>query len=162
MITTGFDPRTPPLDEADALARLRAGGGRITESRRQLVAYFFADGPAVTAEELAAAFPAVDPATIYRTVNALEQAGIVEHTHLGHGPATYRRAGGTTIPVVCETCGARLDLPRKEFDTFASRLQAAHGFRIALHHFAITGTCAHCGGPQEKVTRRRPRRAGIS
>lgn len=162
MTTTGFDPRVPPLDEADALARLRAGGGRITRSRRDLVAYFFADGPAVTAEGLAAAFPTVDPATIYRTVNALEQAGIVEHTHLGHGPATYRRAGATTIPVVCETCGARLDLPRKEFDKFAARLQAAHGFRIALHHFAITGSCEHCGAPGENAPRRRSRRSAIS
>ena len=158
MISRGQEPEQPPRDQAEALARLRAHGGRITHSRRDLVQHFFDHDAGITVEELLALFPDFDPATLYRAVNALEQAGIVEHTHLGHGAATYKRAGAPTISIVCQHCGTTIDVPRSEFEPLAAKIQEAHGFHVDLHHFAITGTCSRCAKPHPKGrTRQRAR-----
>jgi Fur family ferric uptake transcriptional regulator len=144
MTTPGRSSPAAPETEDEALARLRAQGGRITRARRELVAYFFANDEGVTAEDIIGHFPDVDAATVYRSLASLEQAGIVEHTHLGHGPATWVRAGLFAVPVVCEQCGAVVHVPRDEFTTLGERLLAGYGFTVDLHHFAMTGRCQRC------------------
>ena len=150
MSTPALNTPTPPINVDDALARLRSLGGRITGSRRDIVDFFYRHSGRFSADDLAARFPAYDAATVYRTLNSLEDAGIVEHVHLGHGPATYRRAGANTIPVVCEQCGKVIHVPHDEFADIGSRLRDTYGFAVDLGHFAITGRCEHCS--------RKPRR----
>ena len=135
-----------PRTVGDALDRLRADGGRITRARRELVEYFFANSAGITADELGGQFPAVDQATVYRNLASLEAAGIVEHRHLGHGPATYHRTGGDSVPAVCDACGQVVDVPRREFAKVAANLDRTHGFTMDLGHFAIGGRCASCSG----------------
>jgi Fur family ferric uptake transcriptional regulator len=144
MTRPRLERQQPPPDQVEALARLRASGGRITQSRRDLVGHFFTHDAGVTVDELLAHYPVFDPATLYRAVSALEQAGIIEHTHLGHGAATYKRAGAPTVSLVCHHCGGTIDVPRAELDPLAAALHASHGFVIDPHHFAITGTCHEC------------------
>lgn len=135
---------TPPRDEPDALERLRSMGGRLTHARRELVRLFFALDGAVTVEDLIVRLPTLDPATLYRTVRVLEQAGIVEHTHLGHGAARYKRAGADLASLVCERCGGTTDIAKSVFGPLVAQIRAASGFEIDLHHFALSGTCAAC------------------
>ena len=123
----------PPGDQAEALARLREQGGRLTRSRRELVEHFYRHDDGITVDELLVLYPAFDQATLYRAVHALEQAGVVEHTHLGHGPATYKRAGAPTVSVVCQRCGLTIELPRSELEPIAARLKASDGFVVDLH-----------------------------
>ena len=152
MTTPGLEPDEPPRDQVEALARLRAQGGRITQARRDLVRHFFDVDGGITVDALLALFPTFDPATLYRTVNALERAGIVEHTHLGHGAATYKRAGAPTVSMVCQRCGATVEVPRSDFEPLAARVHTTHGFHVDLHHFAITGTCRECAEALSKRT----------
>jgi Fur family ferric uptake transcriptional regulator len=144
MTTPGHNRPTPPRDEADALDRLRALGGRVTRSRRDLIEFFYGNDHGVTADELVAEFPLHDPATVYRALSSLEAAGIVQHAHLGHAAATYRRAGAPTVQVVCEQCGRTTNIPRTEFKAVRSRIATKYGFTIDLQHFAITGRCKRC------------------
>ena len=134
-----------PLDDPqDALERLRATSGRLTGSRRDLVDLFYRHDEHVTAAEIAERLPQHDTATIYRALNHLEQAGIIEHVHLGHGPATYRRTGTPDVPAVCDACGVVTDIPHAELQRLAKRLRDRYGFAIDLHHFALTGRCERC------------------
>ena len=149
MSRPGHDSTSPPDDVAQALHRLRALGGRITQARRELVELFYSRDLGYTATDIANHFPELDPATVYRALNHLEQAGIVEHAHLGHGPATYRRAGGHTILAVCERCGAVVDVPAAELDAIRDRFRDAYGFVVDVRHFALTGHCAGCAAPAE-------------
>jgi len=146
---------SPPVDRTEAFSRLRALGGRLTSSRRELVEAFFESDDGVTAEELIRRHPQFDESTIYRALGSLQQAGIIEHAHLGHGPATYRRAGSPTIPVVCEDCGFVVHIPRQEFDDLSTRLRENYGFVADSYHFAITGHCRSCTGamPERSVHR---------
>ena len=144
MTTPGHSPSAAPRDQEDALARLRSLGGRITRSRRELVEFFYMHHNGFTAEEIAAQFPDVDEATVYRALGNLEQAGIVEHAHFGHGPATYRRAGAATVPVVCDSCARVLHVPREDLADLRLHLQSTYGFTVDLGHFALTGRCRRC------------------
>jgi Fe2+ or Zn2+ uptake regulation protein len=132
----------------DALALLREHGGRITSSRRFLLeAIFDAQGHS-TVEELAARVQAKAPdvhlSTIYRNVEELEKLGIIEHSHLGHGAATYHLAAGAHSHFVCETCGTTFEAPDALFTNLSKNARAQFGFEINPHHFAVYGRCRDC------------------
>ena len=105
-------------DRSDRIfSQLRARGGRITAARRALVTALLEADAHVTADDLAtlvqAAHPEVHRSTIYRTLDALEQLGIVDHVHLGHGRAVYHLADDPHNHLVCEVCGAVVETYRQ-------------------------------------------------
>lgn len=130
------------------LAALRADGGRVTPARRALVAALL-DAPShVTADDLAAlvqrSHPDVHQSTIYRTLDALEELGIVDHVHLGHGRAVYHLADDPHQHLVCEACGHVIEVPDDAFADLAAKLQREHAFTLRPNHFAVLGRCADC------------------
>jgi Ferric uptake regulator family len=78
----------------EVLALVRAKGGRATPPRRTLLEVLFEADGHLSAEELAATVQAKTPevhiSTIYRNLEDLQRLGVVVHSHLGHGPATYQ------------------------------------------------------------------------
>lgn len=128
----------------DAVQRVRDGGGRLTRARRTLLADLFSIGGRVTAEELAERHDDIDVATVYRSLSHFEDVGVIEHVHLGHGPAAYRWAGARTFAAVCAGCGAVTDIPSTELDTFADRLEHTYGLQLELGHFALSVRCRSC------------------
>ena len=132
----------------DVLTLVREHGGRVTNSRRLLAEALF-DGPGHrTAEELAATVqshaPDVALSTVYRNLDELEKLGVVVHSHLGHGPATYHLAAGAHCHFVCQDCGAAVEAPDELFRGLARMTKATLGFSIDPHHFAMLGRCASC------------------
>ena len=128
----------------DALARVREGGGRITKARRVLLADLYDHGGRITAEELAERHDDIDLATVYRSLAHFEDVGVIEHVHLGHGPAAYRWSGARTIPAVCDGCCAVVDIPAEELDGVVARLEQEYGLRLSLGHFALSVRCPAC------------------
>ena len=130
------------------LSRVRATGGRITVARRALITALVDSNTHVTADDLAeriqAAHPDVHRSTIYRTLDALERLGIVDHVHLGHGRAVYHLADNPHQHLVCEICGAVVEVPDVLFDELAQVLRAGFEFAIRPHHFAVLGQCGAC------------------
>ena len=105
-------PDTRPLAPASvtsALGVLRADGHRISAARRLVLeALFAADGP-VSADRLAGGLdgrlPGSDLASLYRNLDTLAEAGIVEHLHVPHGPGLYVLTGRADGWAACEACG---------------------------------------------------------
>jgi Fur family ferric uptake transcriptional regulator len=128
----------------DAVELVRQGGGRITKARRILLEDLFNHGGRTTAEQLAERHNDIDTATVYRSLSHFEEVGVVEHVHLGHGPAAYRWAGMRTVAAVCETCGAVTDIPADELDGLAERLEQKYGLELSLGHFALSVRCPAC------------------
>lgn len=143
-VTTPHSHPTGTLALDDAVERVRTGGGRITKARRTLLEDLHAHGGRITAEELAERHDDIDTATVYRALAHFEEVGVVEHVHLGHGPAAYRWAGERTIAAVCEVCGAVTDIPVAELDDLRQRLQDRYGVSLALGHFALSVRCSSC------------------
>jgi Fe2+ or Zn2+ uptake regulation protein len=148
-------PRAPSsVDEV--LALLRAGGGRATASRRVLLEVLFESGDHRSVEDLTAAVQARAPdvhlSTIYRNLEELERLGVLVHTHLGHGPATYQLASSAHSHLVCERCGRRFEAPEELFAGLAAEASRRYGFTIDPHHFSVLGRCASCARSTRTAT----------
>jgi Fe2+ or Zn2+ uptake regulation protein len=102
-------------DAEPILALLRARGGRVTTSRRAILESFLGVGGHVTAEALTTRVqigqPDVHESTVYRFLDELERLGVVDHVHLGHGPAVYHLASDAHHHLVCEGCGKVVEVP---------------------------------------------------
>ena len=135
-------------DQAEPiLGLLRARGGRVTTSRRAILETFL-EGGHVTAEALTARVqvgqPDVHESTVYRFLDELERLGVVDHVHLGHGPAVYHLAADAHHHLVCERCGAVVEVPEEVFAGLRTRLADDFGFSVEPRHFAVTGLCRAC------------------
>jgi Fur family ferric uptake transcriptional regulator len=127
---------------------VRQQGGRVTSSRRLLLRALFDSNEHHTAEELAAVVqqqsPDIHLSTIYRNLDELERLGVIVHSHLGHGPATYHLAASAHGHFVCEECGKMIEAPDNLFASLAQVARSQFDFTIDPHHFAMLGRCANC------------------
>jgi Fe2+ or Zn2+ uptake regulation protein len=134
----------------DALEVLRSAGKRMTTARRVLLSCLLDGGSHRTAEDLAADAQAITPdvhlSTIYRNLEELEHLGVVEHVHLGHGPAIYHLATEHHGHFVCEDCGRVFEAPDELFAGLGKLALDRAGLTIKPHHFAVLGTCDACAG----------------
>jgi Fe2+ or Zn2+ uptake regulation protein len=130
------------------LALLRANGGRVTSPRRAILEALIGHGEHPTAEQLTAAVQARQPdvheSTVYRFLDDLERLGVVDHVHLGHGPAVYHFSDDTHHHLVCQTCGRVIEVPDQTFTGLRRRLRTDFGFEIDQRHFAVVGRCTEC------------------
>ena len=78
----------------------------------------------------------IDLSTVYRTVDALQEAGIVHHVHLGHGASVIHLSEEEHHHLVCDLCGRTVDLPLEELGPLAELLER-HGYEPGTVHFAI-------------------------
>jgi Fur family transcriptional regulator, ferric uptake regulator len=132
----------------DVLELVRAQGGRATSARRVLVQVLFEHAGHLSAEELAEAVQAQSPdvhvSTVYRNLEELERLGVVSHTHLGHGAATYHLAARRHGHLVCEQCGATVEIPVSFFDPLSQQAASRFGFDVDPGHSALMGRCQSC------------------
>jgi Fur family transcriptional regulator, ferric uptake regulator len=139
-------PHVSTVDEV--LALVRAKGGRATPSRRILLEVLFDAEGHLTADELTEAVqlraPDVNVSTIYRNLEDLQRLGVVVHSHLGHGPATYELTSQAHAHFICEQCGAMTEAPDELFRGLARSAKVRLGFSIDPRHFAILGRCSAC------------------
>jgi Fur family transcriptional regulator, ferric uptake regulator len=132
---------------------VRARGGRITTPRRAIItALLAADNEHVTAEQLAdtvqQAHPDVHRSTVYRTLDALSEMGVIGHVHLGHSPAVYHFTDEYTDQphhhMVCQDCGRVVELPLSVLTSLQASISRDYGFDLDATHFALTGRCSDC------------------
>jgi Fur family transcriptional regulator, ferric uptake regulator len=138
-----------PVTRERVLDILRRDGGRITEARRAVVeALLDTEHHHITADELAARvrrrYPEVHRTTVYRTLDRLEDNGIVSHTHLGHGPSTFHLTDHPHHHAVCRSCSAVVELPPGALDELAAHLREQHGWTLTPQHFALSALCPDC------------------
>jgi Fur family transcriptional regulator, ferric uptake regulator len=136
-----------PAEVDDLAARLRELGLRVTPQRAQVLDAVRNLGHA-TPEQICDAVSGVDVTTVYRTLELLEQLGLVRHAHLGHGAPSYRPAGDDHIHVVCHACGAVVDADPALVEPLADRLLADEGFELDRSHFTVFGRCRQCATAQ--------------
>ena len=141
--------RTARADRLEqVLALLRANGGRVTSPRRAILEALIGHGEHPTAEQLTAAVQARQPdvheSTVYRFLDDLERLGVVDHVHLGHGPAVYHFSDDAHHHLVCQTCGRVVEVPDQTFAALRRRLRTDFGFEIDQRHFAVVGRCTEC------------------
>ncbi len=103
----------------------------------------------ISAEEIyaqiVAKYPQVNISTVYRTLELLEQLGLVTETDLGGGRVRYHPVDkGHHHHLVCQECGAVIDLDDSLLASLKGTLLRQYKFAADLRHLAIFGRCAKC------------------
>lgn len=132
----------------DWVAALRASGHRVTP-QRQLVLEAVGSLGHCTPEEIAHAVQekaaGVNISTVYRTLDLLEEIGLVQHTHLGHGAPTYSVVDDHQhVHLKCRGCGRIQEVSPEVFAGPIAELREEKGFVVDIAHFAVFGRCADC------------------
>jgi Fur family ferric uptake transcriptional regulator len=128
---------------------LTGKGLRYTDERQAVVGAVFAKHRHFEAEDLLlwarTHHPRVSRATIYRTLELLEQVGMVTHTHLGHGAPTYHLATDADhVHLVCRDCGRVTEIGPDAIRPLITALDERHGFETDVGHLTVFGRCQEC------------------
>jgi Fur family ferric uptake transcriptional regulator len=133
---------------ADWQAELRSRGYRLTP-QRQLVLEAVGQIGHATPEEIASAVrrtaSGLSISTVYRTLELLEELGLVRHSHLGHGAPTYSLAAQDDhVHLVCRSCDAVQEVGADVIGDVVARLAAEQGFTVDVGHSTLFGQCREC------------------
>ncbi len=91
------------MDAVSLTAQLRARGLRVTSARAQVldaVQQLEHCTPEQIYQHLGQDSPSLNITTVYRTLDLLEELGLIGHTHLGHGAPVYHLAEDQHLLVV--------------------------------------------------------------
>ena len=127
---------------------LRDKGYRLTPQRELVLAAVNELGHA-TPEQVCAKVQetasGINISTVYRTLELLEELGLIRHAHLGHGAPSYHPAGHQHhLHLVCRDCGAVSQVGVDVAGPLTTAVREAEGFEVDLEHFAIYGRCRTC------------------
>ena len=128
--------------------RLRDHGFRITPQRQlvlEAVESLRHGTPEEILVEVQRTATGVNLSTVYRTLEVLEDVGLVTHAHIGHGPPTYHSVDEHVhIHLVCDRCAKVLSVPASVASDFVHRLESEYGFRTDISHVSVHGLCGTC------------------
>jgi Fur family transcriptional regulator, ferric uptake regulator len=129
--------------------RFRRRGLRWTPQRRAVVEMLAGANGHITSAELLercrAADPDTIPSTVYRTLDALDELGLVRHGHGADGREEFHV--GPEVEhghLYCADCGGRWEIRAGQAEGIVSSFRAADGFEVDLSHVTIVGRCADC------------------
>jgi Fur family ferric uptake transcriptional regulator len=128
--------------------RLRVRGQRWTPQRRAIIEVLAQTEGHVTGADLVercrALEPATVPSTVYRTLDLLEELGLVRHGHDAEGREEYHILPDTEHGhLTCSGCGETWEIADEEATSVATAF-AAREFEVDLSHVTVVGRCARC------------------
>jgi len=136
-------------DPTPIVSALDRAGYRMTEPRRSLASLIEAQDGTFTAAELVEAARAgrlgVGRATVFRTLEVLEDLGAVErldlpsgeHAYVGCEPAHHHH-------VVCSACGRTEEIEDAGLRAVVTDIARRTGYRVDDHRLEVFGHCPAC------------------
>lgn len=84
--------------------------------------------------------------TVYRTLQSLSSADLVDMVRTDTGESVYRRCSAPDHHhhLVCRRCGSAVEVSGREVESWAAEVAEAHGFSDVSHTIELFGTCAEC------------------
>ncbi len=148
MDGTGRGTGGPAEPYDDWQSTLRARGYRLTPQRELVLRAVERLGHATPDEVLAAVrehSAAVNVSTVYRTLELLEELGLVRHAHLSDRAPTYHStATPDHVHLVCRGCGRITEVPPEVVEPMTQGLSRRYGFHTDIGHLTVFGTCRDC------------------
>jgi Fe2+ or Zn2+ uptake regulation protein len=134
--------------DRELIAALRATGRRVTMPRLLVHRALCTDDRHVTAEqlyaELAEQVPSLSAATVYDTLDLLDELGLIRRVSTPRGATTYDSRTEDHHHMICRACGRVEDLDA-QVDTAAAETAArAAGFAPGFAQLTVSGLCVAC------------------
>jgi Fur family ferric uptake transcriptional regulator len=97
-------------------------------------------------DDLRASGRRVGLTTVYRTLQALAEAGEVDVIRKPDGEAIYRRCAHRDHHhhLVCRSCGKSFEVEGDEVESWTARVARRHGFTAVTHTVEVAGLCSGC------------------
>ncbi|MGH3414202.1 MAG: Fur family transcriptional regulator [Marmoricola sp.] len=138
----------PGRGARDWQQRLRQSGHRLTP-QRELVLGAVEQLRHATPDEVYAEVrqhsSSINLSTVYRTLELLDEIGLIHHAHLSDRAPTYHAASGHEhAHLVCRGCRRVISLDREEAEAALGEVAAQHDFRPDYGHLTVFGLCADC------------------
>jgi len=134
-----------------ALERLRSSSGRTGGARQLVVDFVGRQNCCLSVQEmherLRAEGERVGLASVYRTLEGLLDAGLVQRVDLGDGVARFERADPTGEHhhhLVCDDCGRVQPFADDGLEAELRRVAGGHGYAVAAHEVVLHGACEDC------------------
>jgi Fur family ferric uptake transcriptional regulator len=124
-------------------------GQRTTRQRRAVAAALASADDFRSAQEihdqLRRGGDRVGLSTVYRTLQAMADAGEVDVLRSEAGEAAYRRCSTRHHHhLVCRSCGATVEVEGPTVERWASAVAERHGYTDVSHTVEVFGTCPDC------------------
>lgn len=137
------------MDNPPIVTILDRAGYRLTEPRRSLAALIASRDGHFTATELVTEARArrlgVGRATVFRTLDVLEELGAVERLDLPSGEHTYVACEPAHHHhVVCSRCGRTDEIDDAGLRTVVREVARRTGYRVDEHRLELFGLCPAC------------------
>jgi Fur family ferric uptake transcriptional regulator len=136
--------------QADGIRdHLRARGLRWTPQRGVVLDVLVASDGHVTGAELVERCrerdAATTPSTVYRTLDVLEEIGLVRHGHGPEGREEYHVGPGPEHGhLYCDRCGEHWEIEPADAAELIRAVHDRHGVTVDLSHVTVVGRCAGC------------------
>lgn len=135
------------------LSIVKENGHKLTPQRRYIIEIMMENNQEHwSTEEIYAEVKKVCPeigiATVYRTVQMLEELSLLTKHHFSEGSSRYEFADESKNHnhhhIVCTKCGKVMEIQDTYFDELERHIQDNMNFNITNHTVTFYGICEHC------------------
>ena len=131
------------------LAKLQASGYRITSPLKVIVEMLAGASRALGPVEIfdlgRREYPKMGLVTVYRTLDKLEELGLITRVHQSNGCHAYlRAANGHEHILLCTHCGQVVYFVGDDLTILINRVSQQSGFVIQEHWLQLHGLCPNC------------------
>ena len=131
------------------LATLHGNGYRLTGARAAVVETVAGTGRALTPHDVyeaaRARYPALGLVTVYRTLEKLEQLGLIQRVHGQSGCQAFISTGtGHQHLLLCQNCGRAAFFEGDDLSPLMTYIAGKTGYKIQEHWLQLIGLCSDC------------------
>lgn len=128
---------------------LEASGCRITSPRRAIIEILLNSPRALEPMEIYDLGRKINPGiglvTVYRTLEKLEELGLIQRIHQEDGCHMVMPAvDGHQHYLVCTACGKTTVFRGDDLGALFSRVESNTGYQVSDHWLQLFGTCPDC------------------
>jgi Fur family ferric uptake transcriptional regulator len=126
--------------------RLNEAGFRAGAARQKVIELLGGESCAITALEIDRRLPNVGRASVYRTLEQLEQLELVHRVDVGGEVVAFERndPGGHHHHMVCIRCGRLVPFSDPELERAIEGIGERAEFEITAHDVLLRGVCPRC------------------
>ena len=130
---------------------LRRRGYKLTPQRRAIISIIGGSDEHLTPgdiyAQLKSRFPGIGLVTVYRTLELLQEGGMLCEVHIGNSCRSYlgkRRTDAHHHHLECSECGRVVDFAGCQLEELQKKLAEKTGFEIDRHLLEFMGRCKDC------------------
>ncbi len=136
-------------DRATATQALHTSGHRLTMQRQLVWDALRKSKRHLSADEIflqvRRRYPRFNMATIYRSLEVLEELGLVKQTRIGdRGHYELAQEGRDHYHLLCDQCGSTLDIEGDHLTPVLHHITEDHDFVVRAADLVVHGRCAKC------------------